>query len=311
MRSELLVKSHESSDDSKKICYNIANRNYRICVKVIPMPELNLQIKAEQTPDLSQTNLLMIAGENHFSYALLNRLTNELFEFGYHYSEKFNEEGWTNFFDEHAKLSERYFQSAIAFCSPEALLVPSSLYKAEEAQLQHTVIYGQKVQSALITEFIAEWNLYNIYRVPESLRTAASRKFITGKFWNIYSVLLKNSAHENQSRFLVNFRTDEFSVIVFRNGSLQLTQTFPYTSPEDVLYSLLKICNQFDISQQEVMISLSGLIEKDSSIYRELYKYFIQLDFETIPDSISVSQALSEYPLHYYSSICKLAKCVS
>jgi hypothetical protein len=275
------------------------------------MGEHSLQIKAEQTPDPSQTILLMIAGGNHLSYALLNRLTNELFEFGYYSSEKINEEGWVNFFDEHAEFSERYFQSAIAYSSPEALLVPSSLYKAEEAQLQHTAIYGQQVQSALITEYISEWNLYNIYRVPESLHTAANRKFITGKFWNIYSVHLKNSAHENQSSFLVDFRTDEFSFIVFKNGSLQLMQTFSYATPEDVLYYLLKICNQFDISQQEVKISLSGLIEMDSAVYRELYKYFIQLDFETIPDSISISHALNEYPHHYYSSICKLAKCVS
>lgn len=274
------------------------------------MGEHSLQIKAEHSPDPSQTILLMIAGDNHLSYAFLNRLTNELFEFGYYSSDNLNEEGWMNFFEEHAELSERYFQSAIAYSSPEALLVPSAFYKAEEAQLQHTAIYGQQVQSALITEFISEWNLYNIYRVSESLHTAAGKKFMTGKFWNIYSVHLKNSAHENQSSFLVDFRSDEFSVIVFKNGTLQLAQTFPYASPEDVLYYLLKVCNQLDISQQEVKIRLSGLIEKDSSIYRELYKYFIQLDFETISDSISISHALNEYPHHYYSSICKLAKCV-
>jgi Protein of unknown function (DUF3822) len=247
------------------------------------MGEHSLQIKAEHTPDPSQTILLVIAGGNHLSYGLLNRLTNELFEFGYYSSEKLKEERWVNFFEEHAELSERYFQSAIAYSSPEALLVPSAFYKVEEAQLQHTAIYGQQVQSALITEFIAEWNLYNIYRVPESLHTAAGGKFITGKFWNMYSIQLKKSAHENQSSLLVDFRTDDFSVLVFKNVSLQLAQTFLYASPEDVLYYLLKICNQFDISQQEVKISLSGLIEKDSSVYRELYKYFSQLDFATIP----------------------------
>jgi hypothetical protein len=97
---------------------------------------------------------------------------------------------------------------------------------------------------------------------------------------------------------------------MFKEGSLQLVQTFTYSSPEDVLYYLLKICKEFDMSQQEVKLSISGLIEKDSSIYRELYKYFIYPDFEILPDGISLADALNKYPDHYYSSISKLATCV-
>jgi hypothetical protein len=269
-----------------------------------------LYIKTGNSTDPSQTILLMIAGENYFSFALLNHLSKELVEFGYYSKENIMTNSWTDFFEQNEVLSERYYQSAIAFKAAESILVPAEYYKSEDAWLQLKVIYGESVQSVLITEHLPDWNMYNLYRVPEALHSAISKRFVTGKFWNSHSVHLKNFPGEKQNAILVDFVMDEFSVIVFKNNALQLAQSFTCSSPEDVLYYLLKICQQLGLSQQEVKIILAGLIEKDSAIYRELYKYFIHLEFENLPDGIRIADALSQYPRHYFSSICKLATCV-
>ena len=83
-----------------------------------------------------------------------------------------------------------------------------------------------------------------------------------------------------------------------------------YTAPDDVLYYLLKCCQQLNFSQQTMKVFLSGLIEKDSALYRELYKYFINLEFESLAREIKLTEALTIHPEHYYSSISKLAACV-
>lgn len=274
------------------------------------MRKPTLHIKTGNSTDPSQTILLMIAGENYFSFALLNHLSKELVEFGYYSKENIRTNSWTDFFEQNEVLSERYYQSAIAFKAAESILVPAEYYKSEDAWLQLKVNYGESVQSVLITEHLPDWNMYNLYRVPEALHSAISKRFVTGKFWNSHSVHLKNFPGEKQNAILVDFTVDEFSVIVFKNNALQLTQSFTYSSPEDVMYYLLKICQQLGLSQQEVKIILAGLIEKDSAIYRELYKYFIHLEFENLPDGIRMADALSQYPRHYFSSICKLATCV-
>lgn len=252
----------------------------------------------------------MTAGENFFSFALLNHLSKELVEFGYYSKENIRTNSWADFFEQNEVLSERYYQSAIAFKAAESILVPAAYHKPDDAQLQLQAVYGDTVESVLITEHLPDWNMYNLYRVPEALHSAISRRFINGKFWNIHSVQLKNFPRKMQNSILVDFTVDEFSVIVFKNNALHLAQSFFYSSPGDVLYYLLKICQQFELSQQEVTIFLAGLIEKNSAIYRELYKYFIHLEFENMPDGIRVADTLSEYPDHYFSSICKLATCV-
>src|SRR6185295_4919111 len=99
-------------------------------------------------------------------------------------------------------------------------------------------------------------------------------------------------------------------VVTVSFRKLLLAKTFSYTSPEDVLYYLLKCCRQLNLSQQTVKISLAGLIEKDSAVYRELYKYFINLEFESLSADVKLGESLSVHPEHYFSSISKLAACV-
>jgi hypothetical protein len=92
---------------------------------------------------------------------------------------------------------------------------------------------------------------------------------------------------------------------------VQLAQIFPYIKVEDILYWLLDICRQFSLPQTEVKLVLSGLIEKKSAIFKELYQYFLNIEFASVTDDIRLSGDFYEYPSHFFSSLFKLALCVS
>lgn len=268
------------------------------------------RIKTEEYIDPAEAVLLMTAGENFFSYALMKHHSKEMVEFGYYTISNGQEESWADFFENNEVLSDKYFQSAIAFNLAESILIPAEHYKAEETEPHLDLIFGQNFHTVPITEHLPEWELFHVTRSVESLYSAVSRRFPSAPIRSTNSVILKNIKGENQNSILVDFRTYEFSVLVFSSSKLQLLKSFSYSSPEDVLYYLLKICQQTGLSQQEVKIVLAGLIEKNSAIFRELYKYFIHLEFEELPVEIRIADELNECPRHYFSSICKLATCV-
>jgi len=64
------------------------------------------------------------------------------------------------------------------------------------------------------------------------------------------------------------------------------------------------------MGQDEIILELSGLIEKQSELYNELQKYFLNISFDHMEDSIKITDELREYPLHYFSSLLKMAICV-
>jgi len=268
----------------------------------------SFHIKPDSEHDPASSILLLIAGTRHCSFAVMNYLSKELVEFGYFTAE--DEADYLKFLDETGLMNNRYYQTAVAYDANESVQIPSVVYRYEEGQLHLDALYGKTIHANIISENLPVLYLYNIYRIPASLHSSISRKFLSGKSWHLYTVILKNFSSQQSGSMFIDFKTDEFSVVVLKENKLLLCQTFAYSAPEDVLYYLLKCCQQLDLSQQEVQLFLSGLIEKDSALYRELYKYFINLEFESLSNDIKLTTALTVHPQHFYSSISKLAACV-
>lgn len=207
-------------------------------------------------------------------------------------------------------LAKRKFNSsAVAYRLVESVLVPAEYYRMEQAGLHVETVYGPENSSSPVSEQLEEHQLYNVYRVPSLIHEMIKAKLPSSHFLHHYSVVLKSLPKDEGPSMQVDFKTDEFSVIASDNGKILLAQTFLYSAPEDVLYYLLKTAQQFGFSQETVLVRVSGMIENDSAIAKELHKFFINVQFETLPEGLELDESFGEYPQHYFSSLLKLARC--
>lgn len=267
-----------------------------------------LHIKSESETDAAGAGLFFIAGKKHCCFAVISHLNKEITAYGFFTADE--EPDYERFFDEHEIFKKRFHLSAVAFDTTETVLIPLQYYKMEEIPLHLDATSGKAAHAAIVSEQLTDWQMHTVYRLPSALQSAVARKFQQGYSWHINTVMLKNHRANSEQEILVDFKTDEFSVLAFAHNNLLLAQTFHYSAPEDVLYYLLKCCQQLGLSQQAAKLTLSGLIEKDSAVYRELYKYFIHLEFDGLHGGVKISEALQIHPEHYYSTISKLAACV-
>jgi uncharacterized protein DUF3822 len=267
-------------------------------------------IQTDHPPEADQSILLLEVGERHCCFGILNNSNRELTEYAYYIAQNPGEGFMSEILEQQTGLSHAFKQCAVNYSFAESILVPESHYKEEDGQLHLQAVYGINHKSIVKSGHLYRWKLYAVFRIPQYLHDQLNHKFSPGKSWHNYSVQLKSIPDGMGDALFVEFRTDEISVVVLKKNVLQLVQTFTYSVPADVLYYLLRICRQFSLSQEEVKVDLSGLIEKDSAIYRELYKYFLHLNFASIPEEIKLAGAFSGYPAHYFSSVCKLATCV-
>jgi hypothetical protein len=72
----------------------------------------------------------------------------------------------------------------------------------------------------------------------------------------------------------------------------------------------LKACNQFSLSREEIQLFISGLIEKESQLFRELYLNFLNIQFRE-PTWRLAGNGDKEYPSHFFTSLNDLARCAS
>jgi hypothetical protein len=98
--------------------------------------------------------------------------------------------------------------------------------------------------------------------------------------------------------------------MVFRSGQLQLIQHFAYQDSKDVLYNLLNCCHQLQMNREVLVLELSGMVEKKSALYDDLELYFLNIRFDSMEDSIKMTDELIQYPNHFFSSLLKMTICV-
>ncbi len=92
------------------------------------------------------------------------------------------------------------------------------------------------------------------------------------------------------------------------DGKLLLINSFPYKTAEDVSYILLNTCRQLEI--KNIPIEVSGLIEKDSSLYKELYKYFNMVSLASLPVEVHFPGKTDTHPPHFFSHFFAVDSCV-
>ena len=265
-------------------------------------------IKQQDGQEAAQLVLSIQVGERHCGIAVTNKAADQLYELAYYLNSDGSPNPLPEIMEQHAFLKNSYYQVLIGYDHPKSVLSPTNHYNAEEATIWLKGLLGVNGTTTVIAEQVSNWHLHNIYSVPKELHDWTSRHFSSGKYWHGYSIQLKQLIPvEEKGILVVDFRNDVFVVIAAEGKKLLLAQSFPYTTPADVLYYLLKVCSQFGLLQETVNLYLSGLIDQGSALYKELYQYFINVEFRNADWSI----ADHDYPAHFFTSLNDLAKCAS
>jgi hypothetical protein len=252
----------------------------------------------------------MRIGERHYSFAITDQAGAELYSLAYYFAEEVHSELLSELFSRHDELHHSFHEVQVSYDYPGSILVPWSYHNAgDEKKLLHT-LYGQTIQSSVLSEAINEWQLHNIYTIPADVKDWVGRLFPSNKHRHNYTLGVRMMPGGAPDRMLVDFDTDEFSFIVIKQDKLLIAQTLSYTTPEDILYCLLKTCNQFSLSREEVQLSISGLIEKESQLFRELYLHFLNTHFREPTWTIATGEE-NNYPAHFFTSLNDLARCAS
>ncbi len=205
------------------------------------------------------------------------------------------------------KIQDRHNTSKqiISSAFPQAMLLPKIFYKEKHNVLSQ--LYGSEFKNE-INDFIGEWQIYNIYAFPDYLYMQLKKALPDCSFLHAYtSTLNVYNGFAGANQLMVHFTPKHFRVVVKKEVQLLLAQIYFYNSPLDVVYYLLKIFQELGLSKEETQIILSGLVEEDSALYKELYHYFFNVHFDT---SVSISLPKLDYPQHFFTSIYKLAACV-
>jgi len=286
-------------------------------LKIMIKPAFQIEVSDISEDELLQSRLLVEVNSNSFTYVLLNQRNMSPLAVKYFQLEPAKEKSLTaslrEIIAEDPLLQRPVKETLLVYNFPESSLIPEPLFSMDTNKEMTDIVYGNLAKGLILTEKIPWWELFNVYRISPDIHHLLQQQFSAGTYWHYYSLLLKSykmfDTHEQSDCIKVIFYSDKMITLILRQGKVHLMQTFQYQDTKDVAYHLLNCCQQFHISQEEVLLMVGGLIDRQSALSTELHKYFLQISFEEIDESIKVTDELKELPLHYFSSILKMAVC--
>ncbi len=205
-------------------------------------------------------------------------------------------------------------ETFLVYNFPESNLIPEKFFSADMTRPVTDLIYGDLSPDLVMDEKIPWFEFHNVYRVPAKIQSLMQDIFPTARCWHFYSLQLKCykmfTSKEEPAYMKAFFYPDKMVLMVFKSGQLQLIQHFNYQDAKDVLYHLINCCHQMGMSREELVLEISGMIEKQSALYEDLELYFLNIRFDSMEDSIKITDELMQFPNHFFSSLLKMTICV-
>jgi hypothetical protein len=267
--------------------------------------------------ELQNSQLLIEVGEKMFSFVIYNKEQRRfvgLRQYNLDYTPgKTMLENMLEIVTNDELLQTQFKEAFIIYNYSDSNFLPEKVFNIELNQPVTEILYGNAKKGLLLSEKVIGYKMYNIYRVPREIHALLQRKFSSGNYWHYYTLMLYDqqvqpSAGEQVIKMVM--RADQFLIAVFNGEQIQLIQSYAYQTPDDVSYYLLSICNRFNISQEKVTLIVSGLLDEQSRLYQELLKYFLQVQWDRMPETIKLDAAFEAFPTHYFSPLLKMALCV-
>ena len=210
---------------------------------------------------------------------------------------------------EQSILQQSFKKIDFIYAFAEAILVPHKFISAGTSAELLALTFGDTSDSLIKSDFIYSQNIHTVYRVPKQIDSMIAQLFPNANHQHLYS-LLPNMVMASGNLLYCIFSPSHITVQLFKVGKLQIIQNFHYKTAEDVSYHLLNVCQRFEVSLNNTVLYLNGMIDVQSGLYKELYNYFLHLEMADLSNNFIYNEEIKKFPTHYFSHLFQMAACV-
>lgn len=260
--------------------------------------------------DFSNARLFIEIGEYGLSYFVLDETNTFSLVCIHQFADKLQaESSIRNILYGDTIFKEKFRKIDILYSFSESVLVPKELSNAAANKEMLELVYGDFSDKVIRGDFMYKHTIQNVYRIPNSIDLLVNNLFAAANYTHLYS-LLPDLAKSDRNELYTIFSPNHIIVMLSKKGRLQVIQNFTYQTPEDAAYHLLNVCESFDAERDQTSVVLTGMVDASSPLYAELYKYFLQIEFNVLSDQFQYSDEVKTYPEHFFSHLFAIATCV-
>ena len=206
-------------------------------------------------------------------------------------------------------LQQQYAKTHIFWSFAESILVPAELMNADRNVNMLNLVFGDAREGIIHSDFLYKHNLHNVYRLPNTVADIFATHLPVATQTHLFSALVNRDMRAGNNLFSV-FYNNSLTIVLCKEGKLQVVQNFIYNNADDCVFHLLNVCKGFEVQPDSVTLHINGMIDEKSALYAAIYKYFLNIEFDALPEGYTYGDEIKNYPPHFFSHLFVLASCV-
>jgi hypothetical protein len=210
----------------------------------------------------------------------------------------------------------KYKRVAIIWCNEFFTFVPKAVFDQETMPSYLSLTTAIDISTShILSHFELAIDCHLVYGFGAYTKTVIDNLLPDVKHFHsagtLINALLTNYKNEHNATMIAHIKNGYFELAIIENRKLKYFNRFSFLTSEDVVYYSLNVCENLKISPEEIEFKIAGEIEKKSTVYNLLYKYFRNIS--TIPKSelYKLSAPLQSIPSHFYYNLFNSIHCVS
>jgi hypothetical protein len=281
--------------------------------KAILHPAFQIETSGTRPLVFDQCIMLIDAGERHFCFTILMADTREFMTLEFYQMKSGKSESeFRELVSNHPSLRQRYRSVYVFYNNDHGILIPDSVYNQDTALQMLEMVTGDLHARIHMQDHINEMAAHHIYAVPDYQHEELVRLFPDAVFSHFHSGWIRKRIIQGGPADIMEvlFYPDMIIIALWKNNVLHIIHSFHYDIPEDVSFHLLNIAGQWELSPEEIIVKISGLLETQSAMYTEILKYFLNVELELKPAGFQYDFAFDNFPQHFFSPVFSQAVCV-
>ena len=251
-------------------------------------------------------------GVSHFSYCLLNTITLTYDYAKQHTLSSVNDtaEEITEIINNDIIIKSEFSTQSIAFVNFPSTLVPSSLYKKEEAET--ILAFNTEIMGEILADTIPSQKAHLIYSVPKSILNLVNNFFPKAKQKAQESILIQqySQLNNNTKKAYLYLNQKKATITFLKRNKVVFNNSFAYTTKEDLLYFVLFSFEQLKLSTENIEVILFGSIEKNDEYFNLLYDYIRNITLGKRPYQFTFPAEFDSLAEHKYFGLFTQVLCV-
>ena len=209
----------------------------------------------------------------------------------------------------HPFLQQKFASVHIIYSYAASVLLPQEFFDSTDHKAMLELVYGNCGEQIIKSDFMQQYSIHNIYCIPSVIHEVMNRNFAAAKHKHHFSCMPDLLSGLDTNLYCI-FGHGQMKAMIKKSGKLQAMQLFEFKTPQDAAYHLLNLCQSFEVDVKNCALLLSGMVTENSALYNELYKYFLQIQFVPLSDSLQYPNEMDNYPSHYFSHLFSITACV-